>query len=85
MDLLDTLLIRPSRVLPSTLLYFYFTFLDIFVFLGPASASNQEEMLGSSEEAPPEGSVLDSACRLDPIAYTPRESTLSERTDGHVS
>ena len=38
---------------------FTFTFLDIFVLLGPASASNQEEMLGSSEEC----ILVD--CRLD--------------------
>ena len=41
-------------------LTYLLTFLDIFVLLSPASASNQAEMLGSSEEAPPEGSVLDS-------------------------
>ena len=41
---------RGTRV-PTTLLTLLF--LDIFVLLSPASASNQEEMLGSSEEALP--------------------------------
>ena len=37
-----------------------FTFLEIFVLLGPGPRSGLEEMLGSSEEALPEGFVLDS-------------------------
>ena len=43
---------------------FTLSFLDIFVLLGPASASNQEEMLGSSEEPLPKGFVLDSGAVL---------------------
>ena len=53
-----------SHILVTLVLLLTFTFLDIFVLLGPASASNQEEMLGSSEEPLPKGFVLDSGAVL---------------------
>ena len=52
-------LLHPCRPVNDTYFLLTFTFLDIFVLLGPASASNQEEMLGSLEEC----ILVD--CRLD--------------------
>ena len=49
----------PYGSLDSATLLTYFTFLDIFVLLGPASRSNQEEMLGFPEECLPRGQIFD--------------------------